>query len=57
MPNIVKIGPKTSVAVVVTVLHFAATVSEDTAPYVSHGFWQEKQMAGARPNTALPALS
>jgi hypothetical protein len=53
--NIVKIGPKTNVAVDVTVSHFAAMVTADTALYVSHELWQKKQMADTRPNTAVPA--
>jgi len=51
VPNIVKIGPKTNVAVDVTVLHFAAVVTQDTALYVSYELWHKKQMDDVRPNT------
>jgi hypothetical protein len=57
VPNIVKIGPKTNVAVDVTVLHFVAVVTQDTAIYVSHELWHKKQMDDLRPNTAVPAGS
>jgi len=57
VPNIVKIGPKTNVAVDVTVLHFAAMVNEDAALHVRHEFWHKKQIADARPITAVPAFS
>jgi hypothetical protein len=57
VPNIVKIGPKTNVAIDVTVLHFVAMVTEDTALYVCHELWQKKQMANTRRNTAVPACS